>query len=228
MLLPPLSRAHFLSRPNRFAVWVDLDGQRLYCHMANPGRMRELLFPGVPLWIAPRSTPGVTTHQVVLAQHGDALVCLDSRLPPGLFVEALAAGLVPELGACPRVRTEVTWGASRLDLALSCATGEWLVETKSCTLVVGSVARFPDAPTLRGARHLHELMGVAAQGLRPAVAFMVQREDPRRFAPNDATDPDFGRLLREAAAAGVLVVAVLCRVTPGAVTPLRRIPVDLA
>jgi sugar fermentation stimulation protein A len=227
MRLPPLSRARFVSRPNRFVVWAELDGQPLYCHMPNPGRMHELLFPGVPLWVTPRSGPGVTTHQVVLAQHEASLVCLDSRLPPGLFVEALRAGLIPELGACPRVRTEVTWGASRLDLALSCATGEWLVETKSCTLVVDAVARFPDAPTVRGARHLHELMGVAAQGLRPAVAFMIQRDDPARFAPNDATDPAFGRVLRQAALAGVLVVAVLCRVTTAAVTPLRRIPVDL-
>jgi sugar fermentation stimulation protein A len=244
MRLPqPLLRATFLSRPNRFVVWADLDGAAVYCHMPNPGRMHELLLEGAELWLSPRPPDaGVTSHQVVLARHKRTLVCLDSRFPPGLFLEAWRKGLVPEVPSARSrgsralddahtrdsftVQREVTVGASRLDLAIATPQRRWLIETKSCTLVEGRTARFPDAPTLRGARRLREL--VAARGeADPVVAFMIQRHDADVFMPNDATDPAFGEELRRAAKAGVHVVAVLCEVTREGVKPLRRVPVLL-
>jgi len=230
MIFPDtLHKASFVSRPNRFATWVDLEGRKLYCHMPNPGRMHELLHEGVQMWVAERSGEGrVTTHDVVLVRHRGGLVCLDSRLPPALFLEARQLGLVPELGTCSEVRREVTYGASRLDLLLSCGSGEWMIETKSCTLVVGDVARFPDAPTKRGARHVAELVLAHQEGYRAAVAFVIQREDPVVFAPNEQTDPEFAQALRQAADAGVEIFAVKCEVTPQGVTPRERMPVDLA
>ncbi len=226
----PLLKARFLSRPNRFATWALLgEGEDpVYCHMPNPGRMLELLRPGVELWLRERPEEArLTTHEAVLARRGRGLVCLDSRLPPGLFLEAVAAGLVPEVGALLGVRREVNFGRSRLDLALETAEGDWLVETKSCTLVQGGVARFPDAPTVRGARHMAELMAAREAGVVAAVAFMIQLRDAERFEPNDATDPAFGAALRQAAAAGVQLFAILCPVTRRGVMPVRRIPVRL-
>lgn len=228
LLRQPLLPARFISRPNRFATWAELHGRRIYCHMPNPGRMHELLHEGVELWVRPSEGPGrVTTHDVVLARHGDSLVCLDSRLPPDLFLEALDAGLAPELGGYSRVRREVTVGSSRLDLELACDAGAWLVETKSCTLRIGDVARFPDAPTKRGARHLEELVVAQRAGYCTAVAFMIQREDTGVFAPNRDTDPEFAEALHAAAEAGVQVLAMRCRVTPEAVEPAQRVPIDL-
>ncbi|NSW57909.1 MAG: DNA/RNA nuclease SfsA [Armatimonadetes bacterium] len=228
LLRQPLLAARFITRPNRFATWAELEGTRVYCHMPNPGRMQELLHEGAELWVRPSEGQGrVTTHDVVLVRHGESLVCLDSRLPPDLFMEALVAGLAPELGACSHVRREVTVGASRLDLELACDTGAWLVETKSCTLRIGDVARFPDAPTKRGARHLEELVVAQRAGYSTAVAFMIQREDTRVFAPNRDTDPEFAAMLRAAAKAGVQVLAIRCLVTPETVEPVQRVPVDL-
>lgn len=228
LLRQPLLPARFISRPNRFATWVDLAGAEVYCHMPNPGRMHELLHPGVELWVRPcEGASRVTTHEVVLVRHGQTLVCLDSRLPPELFVEALQAGLAPELGECSHIRREVIVGASRLDLELACESGAWLVEAKSCTLRIGDVARFPDAPTKRGARHVEELIIALEAGYCTAVAFMIQRDDTRVFAPNGETDPEFAQALKTAVAAGVQVFAVECRVSPQAVEPLRRIPIDL-
>ncbi len=229
MLLPAgLLKGRFLNRPNRFATWIELADGPAYCHMPNPGRMLELLHEGTEMWVVPRPAQGRrTTHQVVLARHGETLVCLVSGLPPELFLEAWRAGLAPELGRCHGVRKEVRYGRSRLDLELTCHTGTWLIETKSCTLVEDAMARFPDAPTLRGARHVRELAHAGEHGFTPAVAFMIQRNDAQRFSPNDDTDPDFGAALRQAARNGVQVIAIVCDVTQEAVTPLRRIEVLL-
>lgn len=228
LLRQPLLPARFISRPNRFATWAELGGRPVYCHMPNPGRMHELLHEGVELWVRPSEGAGrVTTHDVVLVRHGESLVCLDSRLPPDLFVEALEAGLAPELGAYSQVWREVTVGASRLDLELACESGAWLVETKSCTLRIGDTARFPDAPTKRGARHLQELIVAYRAGYSAAVAFVIQRADTRVFAPNRETDPEFAKTLRLAAEAGVQVLAIQCRVSPEAVEPIQRVPVNL-
>lgn len=229
MRLPQgLMKGRFLSRPNRFATWIDLDGEAVYCHMPNPGRMLELLHEGTEMWVVSRPAPERrTTHQIVLARHGEALVSLVSGMPPELFLEAWKTGLVPELGDCPQVKREVRFGKSRLDLELTCHSGTWLIETKSCTLVDDRIARFPDAPTIRGARHVAELCEAPALGFTPAVAFMIQRDDADVFMPNDATDPAFGAALREAARRQVAVLAIVCEVTTEAVTPLRRIPVVL-
>lgn len=229
MRLPgPLHAARFVARPNRFAIVAERDGVELYCHIANPGRMRELLLPGVTLWL--HSTPGEgrkTQHEVVLVAGPDGLVCLDSRLPPGLFVEAYHRGLVPELGGGCEMLREVRVGGSRLDLLAECDTGPWLVETKSCTLVEEGAGLFPDAPTLRGQRHLRELAEQSRAGWRCAVAFVVQRSDAETVGPNDRTDPEFGRALREAAASGVLLLALVCEVSFEAVEAMRRVPVVL-
>lgn len=229
MRLPSkLLRAKFLSRPNRFAAWAELDGQAVYCYMPNPGRMHELLHPGAEMWLRHSPADGRhTSHEVVLVRHPQSLVCLDTRLPPCLFLEALEAGLLPELGVCLEVRREVTFGRSRLDLALACDTGHWLIETKSCTLTIDGVARFPDAPTLRGARHMEELIEAGRQGQTPVVAFVIQRPDATVFAPKADTDPVFADALRRAAGEGVQVFALTCKVTRRAVSPVKRIEVDL-
>jgi sugar fermentation stimulation protein A len=227
-LAGPLTAARFVARPNRFAIVAARDGVELYCHVANPGRMRELLLPGVELWL--RETPGEgrkTQHEVVLVQANGGLACLDSRLPPALFIEAYQRGLVPELGAHCEMQREVAVGSSRLDLLAECDTGPWLVETKSCTLVEHGAGLFPDAPTLRGQRHLRELSEQARAGWKCAVAFVVQRSDAETVGPNDATDPDFGQALREAAASGVLLLALGCEVRVDAVEAVRRVPVVL-
>ncbi|MFQ5693169.1 MAG: DNA/RNA nuclease SfsA, partial [Nitrospinota bacterium] len=102
-----------------------------------------------------------------------------------------------------------------------------LGETKSVTLVPGGVARFPDAPTLRGARHLRHLTEHASAGGRAAVLFVVLRSDAKAFSPNDENDPAFGRALREAAAAGVTVRALSCRVSKREIELLGEIPVRI-
>lgn len=225
-LAGPLEPALVLHRPNRFALWADQEGQRLYAHVPNSGRMAELLYPGAPVLLRPQpySPDRKTTHQVALARCGDLWVSIDSRLAPRLCAEFLAAH--PRLlGTMREVRCEVTRGASRLDLQVETSRGSWLIETKSVTLSRAGRGFFPDAPTLRGVKHLRELAGVAREGGRAAVVFVAQRPDVDAISPNTATDPDFAVALREARDAGVRLLALVCEVTPEAITAVRHVPV---
>jgi sugar fermentation stimulation protein A len=223
----------FARRENRFRVEVELGHGLAAAHLPNSGRLRELLVPGAPVWLAP-ADPGAlarrrTGYDLTLVEYGDRLVSVDARLPTELVAGALASGCVPGLPRYPIVRREVALGQSRIDFWLGGSTHDppcWL-EAKSVTLVINDAARFPDAPTARGRRHLDELVGAVGEGDRAMVVFVVQRDDALSFAPHDAADPAFGTALRRAASAGVEIVALSCRVTLEAIRLLGPLPVVL-
>ncbi|MCC7354475.1 MAG: DNA/RNA nuclease SfsA [Anaerolineae bacterium] len=214
MHLPfPLLQAQFLRRDNRFRATVALDGEAVAAHVPNSGRLGELLLPGQPVWLVWRDRPGRRTpYDLVLVRYAGVLVSVDARLPNRLFAEACLSGCLPEFGGYTRLSSEVRRGDSRLDFLLEDGTRRCWVETKSCTLVENGVALFPDAPTLRGQRHLYELARAATAGDRAAVIFVVQRADAIAFAPHPSADPEFGKWLRAAAQAGVEIRAYRCRV----------------
>lgn len=168
-----------------------------------------------------------TAFDLAMVQLGSTLVSIDSRVPGLVLAEAIRGGSLRAFGGYRTCRPEVRFGESRLDFLLTGGPAPFLVEVKSVTLVVGGQARFPDAPTPRGARHLRELARAVADGYRAAVIFVIQREDVDSFAPNDETDPEFGRALREAAAAGVEVYPFRCWVTPDRVEIAQELPVRL-
>lgn len=222
----PLTPAEFMRRDNRFRAVVRVDGIPCAVHVPNSGRLGELLIPGAPAYIRLCPDPRrKTAGDLILVEHAGRLVCVDARLPPRLLVDAWQAGRLPAFQAYERVRTEAVHGASRLDLRFEAGDGSacW-VEAKSVTLVEEGIARFPDAPTERGRRHMVELVRLAQEGICSAVAFVVQREDAESFAPHDAADPGFGRALREARDAGVQVLAVRCRVTLEEIEVLAPVP----
>ena len=159
-------------------------------------------------------------------EKGELLVNLDSQAPNKVFAQwAQAGGFRPGLTL---LRPETTWGNSRFDFYWEDAAGQrGFVEVKGVTLEEEGHVRFPDAPTLRGVKHLEELVRARAEGYEAAVCFVVQMEGMVDFAPNDATHPAFGAALRRAAAAGVTVLAMECAVTPGSLAIRRPIPVRL-
>jgi sugar fermentation stimulation protein A len=158
---------------------------------------------------------------------GSTLVSIDSRVPGVAFSEAVRAGSIKAFAGYRTIRPEVRYGESRLDFLLTGDGPPFLVEVKSVTLVVDGQARFPDAPTPRGARHLHELARAVSEGYRAAVVFVIQREDVSSFAPNDSTDPEFGEALRQAALAGVEVYPLRCLVTPDRVEIMGEVAEQL-
>ena len=217
-------KATFLARPNRFIAHVELDGERMICHVKNTGRCRELLVPGAEVWLEKGTNPNRKTAWDLIAVHkGERLINMDAQAPNKVFSE-WADRFEPELLS---LRGEYTYGQSRLDFCLETAAGLHLVEVKGVTLEQDGHTRFPDAPTERGIKHLQELIHAVQEGHRASAVFVIQMEDVVDFAPNDVTHPAFGAALREAAAAGVEVVAVNCRVTPDSLEILDRIPVVL-
>ena len=232
MKLPPLTPGVFRRRVNRFRVEVTVDGQVTSAHLPNSGRLHEVLHPGAPVYLRPVDKPGrKTPYDLALIAAGEVWVSIDARLPPRLLAEAIRAGRLDDWWGAPgatwQIRAEPSPGEGRLDLHLQSPHGTWWLETKSITLVEHGVALFPDAPTVRGRRHLATLCDLVRQGQRAAVVFVVQRPDAERFAPHPHADPDFPKALQEAAACGVVVRAYTCEVTPQEIRLAHAIPVAL-
>ena len=226
-----LVEGRFLERLNRFAALVEVAGQEVLCHVANSGRMRELFVPGYRVLLKPRSGKHrKTKFDLALvdlgSDLGSGLSSADARLPNALVAEALELGSLPQFQGYPQVRREVTFGESRLDLLLEGPKGRCYIETKSVTLVIDGVGLFPDAPTIRGAKHMGSLAQAVAAGHRAAAVFVVQRDDATAFATNDEADPVFGVAFREALAAGVEAFAYSCRVSERAINLSRCLPIQ--
>ena len=218
--------ARFLARPNRFVAQVEAEGETLVCHVKNTGRCRELLVPGATVWLEESPNPArKTKFDLIAVEKGDRLINMDAQAPNRVFGEwASAGGFQPGLTL---LRPETTYGSSRFDFYWEAAERRGFVEVKGVTLEEDGVVRFPDAPTLRGVKHLEELVQAHQAGYEAAVCFVVQMEDVRYFAPNDTTHPEFGQALRRAAAAGVQVLAMDCAVTPQSLTIGTSVRVEL-
>ena len=220
--------AVILERPNRFGAWVALQGRREYVHVPDPGRFRELLVPGRTVWIRPGATPGRrTAYSLVMTQDKGEWVSLDTGAPNCLVRSAMERGDLPALSGYATVQPEFTCGRSRLDFLLVGAKGRCLLEVKSVTLVVDGCGLFPDAVSERVSRYLRELSNAVADGYRAVALFVVQRQDARCVAPNEATDSLFAQTLRQAADAGVELLARLYRVHPAGIEIGSSIPVRL-
>ena len=229
MRFPPLVEGRFIKRLNRFAALVDIDRREHLVHVANSGRMEELLVPGFRVLLAPAPQPSTrkTSHDLAIVDTGGTLASADARLPNRLVAEAIAQGRLPQFAGYPVVRPESTFGESRLDFRLDGPPGTCYVETKSVTLVVDGVGLFPDAPTIRGVKHLRSLMQAIDQGHQAAVIFVIQRSDANAFAPHDTADPLLGQTLRQAVASGVQAWAYRCHLDDTSIVLADSIPVRL-
>lgn len=209
--------ARFLSRPNRFVARVEAEGEELVCHVKNTGRCRELLVPGATVWLEESPNPSrKTKFDLIAVEKGDRLINMDAQAPNKVFGEWVAAGGFRE--GLTLLRPETTYGSSRFDFYWESSKSWGFVEVKGVTLEEDGIVRFPDAPTLRGVKHLDELVKAREAGYEAAVCFVIQMEDVRWFAPNDETHPEFGQALRRAAQAGVEILAMDCAVTPQSLT----------
>ena len=201
-------RAEFVSRPNRFIAYVDIDGKRERVHVKNTGRCRELLIPGVEVILEHSDNPERKTAYDLIAvyKEGLGLINIDSQAPNRVVGEWLAEkGL--EL-----IKPEYTYGSSRIDFYMEEEGKRILMEVKGCTLEREKIGYFPDAPTERGVKHLNELKRAAKEGYLAYVAFVIQMEGIREVRPNIETHAAFGEALREAKEAGVHEILLPCTV----------------
>jgi sugar fermentation stimulation protein A len=233
----PLREARFLERPNRFVVQARLgNGRRVVAHLADPGRLRELLLPGRRLWLRRASEPHRKTQwSAVLVESPDSStwISLDTNIPNRLVGQALEEDALEELGGWRLEKREHTIGASRFDFLLHRRHGgrgprQMALEVKSVTLVEGRVGLFPDAVTARGTRHVRELTALRRSGdWAAAILFVLQRPDADRIMPDAGIDPDFARALAEGRRAGVRLLGRRCTVDLETIALDRPVPVEL-
>lgn len=215
----------FLSRPNRFIAHVQIAGQAEVVHVKNTGRCRELLPAGAKVWCQKSDNPNrKTKYDLITVQKGTRLINMDSQAPNTAAREWLLSG---GLGAVQELKAETFHGDSRFDFSFTLDGKPCFLEVKGVTLENDGVCAFPDAPTERGAKHLRGLTEAAKAGFGAYVLFVIQMADVKYLHPNDATDPNFGTALREAAENGVHVMAVDCHVTVDSMTIRNTVPVKL-
>lgn len=241
MQIENLIEGTFLERPNRFTVIFKTKNQENLgetAHLKDPGRLKELLYPGVRLLLrkAPPNTKRKTKFDVIAVFKDNLWVLINSGFHSDLAQELIESGLVSEFKGYEVERREFTFGKSRLDFLLRpvpdsiAGSKKMLVEVKGCTLVEDGLARFPDAPTLRGKKHMEELIYAKSQGYESSVLFLVLKEDARLFSPNYDTDPDFSRVLEESQANNVKIIPFVFKTVLNngilSIDPLKKIKED--
>jgi sugar fermentation stimulation protein A len=213
MIIFNIIQGRFVERPNRFTVIFKAGETMEKAHLRDPGRLKEILIPGVHLLLRPALHPEgrKTKYDVVAVLKDNFWVLINSGFHSDLAQDLIESGFVEEF-ACYKVdRREYTYNKSRIDFLLSNSENsnnneKMLVEVKGCTLVENGLARFPDAPTTRGKRHVEELTRALGEGFESAVLFLVLSEDAVRFTPNRVTDPKFSDALEFAHRRGVTVI----------------------
>jgi sugar fermentation stimulation protein A len=205
-------KGNFIKRLNRFEAIVDIAGEATLVHVPNTGRCKELLLEGVVVLLEKRDGKHRKTgYELIMVYRGNNLISIDSQLPNKLAEEAVRNNTISELQDYDYIKREVVFGDSRFDLYLEKKGEKTFVEVKGVTLEVDGAAKFPDAPTERGTKHIYELIKAKQQGYRACVLFVVQLDFAEYFTPNSIMDPKFAEALGAAREAGVEIYAYKCR-----------------
>lgn len=221
-------KGRFVKRLNRFEALIDVEGVEHLVHVPNTGRCKELFIEGVEVLLEKRDGKHrKTAFELIMVYKGSRLISIDSQLPNKLAAEAVQQGIIVELRGYNNIRREVTYGDSRFDLCLEKENQRTFVEVKGVTLEVEGIAKFPDAPTERGTKHINELIKAKQEGIGACILFVVQLDFASYFTPNSATDPKFAEALRAAQAAGVEILAYSCEVQEQEVRLLHKMEVRL-
>jgi len=227
---PSLLQGILVRRYKRFLADVRLrDGRVVTAHCPNSGSMRTCSEPGRPVYLSssdnPRRKLGYTWE---LIRMPSSLVGVNTQVPNRLVADGARHGVIPELDGYEQWRREVPYGrSSRIDLLMERGPERCYVEVKNCTLLEGHAARFPDAVTTRGLKHLRELRDQVAAGHRGVIFFLIQRMDAARFAPADRIDPAYGEALRRVVEAGVEALAWDVEIDLERIRLRRSVPVVL-
>ncbi|MBD3188762.1 DNA/RNA nuclease SfsA [Candidatus Bathyarchaeota archaeon] len=210
ILLENVFHGRFIERQNRFLVTVDLEGVgRIEAFLPDPGRLEELLVDDAHVLLGAIDPSNMgsrkTAHDLVAVYSGNILVSVDTRVPNRYVGQLLASGFLLEM-EIDEIKPEFKYGKSRLDFKITSGNQSHLMEVKSVTLVEQGVAKFPDAPTTRGTRHVRELIEAMKDGFESWIIFAAQRDDFDTFEPHVYRDPDFSSALHEARDVGVNII----------------------
>lgn len=233
MIIKNIIHGTFVDRPNRFTVTFKCDGKLENAHLRDPGRLKELLLPDVDLLLRPAldTSKRKTKYDVVGVLKGNLWVLINSGFHSDIAADLIDSQIIGEFKGYFVQKREYAYGKSRIDFLLNNENNEkMLVEVKGCTLVEDGFAKFPDAPTSRGKRHVEELIGAKKEGLGSSILFLIFCEDAKCFSPNFLMDPDFSNALKNAHKKGVNIIAYSFKNNykkgKFEIKPLKRIEVD--
>ena len=217
-------KGKFLERPNRFIAICEIDGKEEICHVKNTGRCRELLVKGATVYLEKSPNPNRKTQfDLVTVQKNGKLINMDSQIPNYVVVESLSK----IFDNIKYVKQEYKYGNSRFDIYVETENDKIFVEVKGVTLENDGVVRFPDAPTLRGIKHLKELQKAITEGYRACVVFLIQMDNVKYFEPNYDTHPEFAKALKEARSNGVEIYAFDSVVTPYEIQMNKKVKIRI-
>lgn len=219
-------KAIFLERPNRFIAYVNLDGRTETVHVKNTGRCKELLIPGTEIILEKSGNSArKTKYDLICVRKAGRWINMDSQIPNKAAEEWLLKGsLFPEE---IHVKREKIYGNSRFDLYVESSRRKAFMEVKGVTLEENNIARFPDAPTQRGLKHVEELIHCIQDGYEAYLLFVIQMKGLTCFEPNWNTHPEFGEALIDAQNAGVKLLAYDCFVTENLMEIRDPVPINL-
>lgn len=207
-----IKKGIFIDRPNRFIANVEVDGVKEVVHVKNTGRCKELLIPGVTVFLQEfENTHRKTKFDLIGVCKGDELYNIDSQAPNKVFAEWIfKSGYFGEIDL---LKPECKYGASRFDFYIQAKERKIYAEVKGVTLEEEGVLKFPDAPTERGVKHIKELCNCVEEGFEAYICFVIQTEKAKYFTPNKDTHPQFAYALLEAKSKGVNILCVNCKVS---------------
>ena len=226
----PLITGVFIERPNRFITLVEVNGKIVRSHLPDPGRLKELLIPGTEVLLKPATNldSRKTKFSTVMVRFEGKLISLVSALPNKFVRECLENNVLPMFHNYRLIRSEIPHGNHRVDFLLNdYEDSPFYLEVKSVTYVKNGIARFPDAITARGTRHVVTLSELMQSGINSGILFVCQRDDPASFEPMWDRDPIFSKALFEASKMNVNIWCISTTVTETEITFKRQIPVNL-
>ena len=224
-----LIKAKFIERPNRFITIIEINGFQHKSHLADPGRLKELLIPGVDLLVRKieKSKNRKTKFSTIMVNHNGQLISLVSTLPNKFVKIKLVRKKIPFLKNYKLVRPEIPLRKHRFDFLLKDEHGEdFILEVKSVTLVKNKIAMFPDAVTLRGKNHVKLLTQLVIENKKAGILFVCQRPDAISFQPMWNRDPKFCHALQNAYNLGVKIWCITLNITENEITYHNQIPIQ--
>ena len=218
--------AKFVSRPNRFISYVNIDGKSEIVHVKNTGRCKELLIPQANVYLEIAENPArKTKYDLITVEKNNTLVNIDSQAPNKVMEEWLKKGKIFSKKAI--IKREFTYNKSRFDFYVEDGKRKAFIEVKGVTLERDGIAYFPDAPRERGVKHIQELQSSLKEGYEAYIIFVIQMKRINELRPNDVTHKAFGDALRKASKAGVKVLALDCIIKPDSIVADQPIAVVL-
>jgi sugar fermentation stimulation protein A len=221
-----IKQAIFIDRPNRFIANIEVDGRIEVSHVKNTGRCRELLIPGIPVYVQEfDGTARKTRYDLISVYKQDRLINIDSQVPNKIFHEWLRKGKL--FDDITLIKPEARYKNSRFDFYVETEAEKIFIEVKGVTLEDNNVVLFPDAPTERGVKHINELMECVEEGYKAYVIFVIQMKGIEYFTPNAVTHKEFADTLKSAESKGVGILAFDCHVGEDSIEISERVEVKL-